>query len=141
MVRLETCTKARRSEAGTSAWPSNCNTSVIRRKNGKCSRRCRGVTGKHEQPSQPLICCPHRLPKIYHLGWEGDYHAIVMEMLGDNLEMRCEANNRTTTPATVGLSPLLCCDSRPLQIAWTAIKCLDMLEALHKKVLLMSSRR
>jgi len=60
----------------------------------------------------------HGLPKIYHLGWEGDYHAIVMEMLGENLEMRCEANNRHTNVQT---------------IAWTGIKCLDMLEALHKK--------
>lgn len=58
------------------------------------------------------------LPQIYHMGWEKDYHAIVMQMLGDNLETLCEQCKRSFSTDTV---------------AWIAIHCLRMLEALHVK--------
>jgi len=58
------------------------------------------------------------LPQIYYMGWEKDYHAIVMELLGDNLETLCEQCNRKLTSDTV---------------AFIAIRCLNMLEALHEK--------
>ena len=57
--------------------------------------------GAHISLVRRMTVVPSRLPKIYHLGWEGDSHAIVMEMLGENLEMRCEANNRHTNVQTV----------------------------------------
>jgi len=58
------------------------------------------------------------LPTIHHMGWEKDYHAIVMQMLGDNLETLCEQCKRSFSTETV---------------AWIAIHCLDMLSALHQK--------
>ena len=58
------------------------------------------------------------LPQIYHMGWEKDYHAIVMQMLGDNLETLCEQCKRSFSTDTV---------------AWIAIHCLRMLEASWSK--------
>merc|ERR1712070_171905 len=58
------------------------------------------------------------LPQIYHMGWEQEYHAIVMQILGDNLESLCESCKRSFSTETV---------------AWIAVHCLEMLEALHEK--------